>query len=58
MQDSGQDNPHYESFLVVEGPETSENPMQSLIHNIIQRCTQLLAVILFIILYYTHTYIL
>ena len=30
-QDSGRDNPYYESLLVVEVQETSENPMQSLI---------------------------
>ena len=47
-QDSGRDNPHYESLLVVEVPETSE---KSLIHNIIQRRTQPLAVILNMILY-------
>ena len=34
----------------VEGPETSENPTQSFIHNIIQRRIQVLAVILYIIL--------
>ena len=49
VQDSGQNNPHYESLLVLEVPETSVNPTQSLIHKIIQRHTQLLAVIL---LYY------
>ena len=37
--------------LEVEEPETSESPMQSFeIHNIIWRCTQLLAVIIYILL--------
>jgi hypothetical protein len=57
VQDSGRDNPHYNSLLVVEVLETSENPTQSLIHNIIWRHTQLLAVILCIILYYIDTYL-
>ena len=36
----------------VEEPETSENPTQLFeIHNIVWRCTQLLAVIIYIILY-------
>ena len=57
VQDSGRDNPHYNSLLVVEVLETSENPTQSLIHNIIWRHTQYLAVILCIILYYIDTYL-
>ena len=56
-QDSGQDNTNYQSLLVVEVQETSENPTQSLTHNIIRRRTQLLAVILYIKLYYIDTYI-
>ena len=47
QQDSDRDNPHYESLLVVEVPESWN-------HNIIWMRTQLLAVIL----YYIDTYIL
>ena len=56
VQDSGRDNPHYESFLFVKVPETSNNLTHSLIHNIIRKRTQIFAVILHIILYYIDTY--
>ena len=56
VQNSGRDNPHYKALLDVEVPEMSENPTQSLIHNIIWRRTQLLAVILCII-FYIYIYI-
>ena len=44
VPDSGLENPHYQSLLV-EGPETSKNPTQSLIHDIIQAHTQILYII-------------
>ena len=50
VQDSGRDNPRYESLLVVE-VGYQRRPIQSLIHNILWRRTQLLAMILLIILY-------